>query len=472
MKILLVASEACPFIDSSRLGEVMRSLPKELNKRDIDVRVIIPKYKNIKCSLVDNLSFLKWFIVKVGWRKQYCGIFESSYGNVTYYFLDNEYYFNRDSQYGYYDDAERFAFFDRAVLEFIQEIEWKPDVIHCNDWQTGMIPVLLKEEYINKDFYKYIKTIFSVHDISLQGIYDKKILPELFGYDMKLYEEGRIVLDDGISFMKGGIGYSNVISTISSSYAEEIGQGLDEVITRKKIDLRLILNGLDYDEYNPFKDSLIFKKYKNNIFIDKKENKMKLQSELGLPIDPDIPMVAIISSLTNEKGIDLVVNIIDRLLRNNLQLVILGTGKRYYEDHFYDFKYRYKDKLSVNIRVDNTLEHKLYAGSDMFLMPSLVESSGLEQLVALRYGSIPIVRETGVLKDTIYPFNKYNGGGNGFSFKNFNSNELLMIIDYALEVFKDKGQWSSIVSQAMNSYNSWEKSANEYIKLYEDVVGV
>lgn len=477
MRVLLVASEAHPFIKTGGLGDVMGALPKELKESGLDVRVLIPKYKNIRHDLKEKLNFIKWFMVRVGWRTQYCGIFEYCHEDVTYYFLDNEYYFDRQKEYGYYDDAERFAFFDRAALEFVREIGWRPDVIHCNDWQTGMIPVLLKLEYMKNDFYSDIKTVFSIHNLLFQGVFDPKILPELFGYNMEPFDNGSIEFDKGVSFMKGGINYSDRISTVSYTYAEEIktyqyGQRLEGLLRERDNSLVGILNGIDYQEYNPYTDPYIFKQYEEDIIQDKNENKMELQKELGLPIKGDIPMIGIISRLTNQKGIDLVVNIVDRLLQHNVQLVIVGTGDSHYEEHFRNLQYRYKDKVSANIKFDNCLAHRVYASCDMFLMPSLFEPCGLGQLIALRYGTVPIVRETGGLKDTIYPYNQYNGIGNGFSFRNFNANELLNTLEYALSIFDNKKVWNSIVSQAIKSNNSWEKSGKEYKELYQTLLGV
>ncbi|MGL4773364.1 MAG: glycogen synthase GlgA [Clostridium sp.] len=477
MRVLLVGSEAHPFIKSGGLGDVLGALPKSLSKKGVDVRVVIPKYKHIKEELKSKIKFVKWFTVKVGWRNQYCGIFEYCENDVTYYLIDNEYYFNRDGQYGYYDDGERFAFYDRAVLEMIREINWKPDVIHCNDWHTGMIPVLLKLEYVNQYFYKGIKTVFSIHNMLFQGVFDKNILPELFGYDMEPFNNGSLEFYDGVSFMKGGIVYSDKISTVSYTYANEIrtpqyGERLEGLFIERGYALRGILNGIDYEEFNPHDDVYIYNNFTNDVIKSKKENKLKLQKELGLHVDENIPMIGIVSRLTNQKGLDLIVNIADRLLQANIQLVILGTGDHYYEEHFRGLEYRYKEKVSSIIKFDNTLAHKIYASSDMFLMPSLFEPCGLGQLIALRYGSVPIVRETGGLKDTICPYNQYNGVGNGFSFRNYNANELLHTIEYALEIYKDKERWDSIVSQAMNSNNSWDKSANEYRDLYQELIEV
>ena len=475
MKVLFAASEAHPFIKTGGLGDVMGALPQSLTELGVEARVVIPKYKNIKDELKQNLQFIKWFTVPVGWRNQYCGVFQYKYKDVVYYFIDNEYYFNRDGLYGYYDDGERFAFFNRAVLEFIKEIDWKPDIINCNDWQTGMVPVLLNLEYKNNEFYSNMKTVFSIHNLLFKGSFVPNVLPELFGYDYMPLTNGSVELNGSVSFLKGGINYSDQITTVSNTYAEEIktqqyGEGLDGLLRCKSDFLKGIVNGIDYEEFDPEKDNLIFKNFTWDSISDKVENKLSLQKELGLPQRAETPMIGLISRLTHQKGCDLIVSIIDRLLQKDVQFVVLGTGDYWYEETFKNLQYRYPDKVSANIKFDNSLAHKIYAATDMFLMPSLFEPCGLGQLIALRYGSIPIVRETGGLKDTISPYNKYTGIGNGFGFKNFNSNELMQIIEYALTIYDDKDAWNNIIRQAMDSDNSWEKSAMQYKLLYEDVV--
>ena len=475
MKVLFAASEAHPFIKTGGLGDVMGALPQSLTELGVEARVVIPKYKNIKDELKQNLQFIKWFTVPVGWRNQYCGVFQYKYKDVVYYFIDNEYYFNRDGLYGYYDDGERFAFFNRAVLEFIKEIDWKPDIINCNDWQTGMVPVLLNLEYKNNEFYSNMKTVFSIHNLLFKGSFVPNVLPELFGYDYMPLTNGSVELNGSVSFLKGGINYSDQITTVSNTYAEEIktqqyGEGLDGLLRCKSDFLKGIVNGIDYEEFDPEKDNLIFKNFTWDSISDKVENKLSLQKELGLPQRAETPMIGLISRLTHQKGCDLIVSIIDRLLQKDIQFIVLGTGDYWYEETFKNLQYRYPDKVSANIKFDNSLAHKIYAATDMFLMPSLFEPCGLGQLIALRYGSIPIVRETGGLKDTISPYNKYTGIGNGFGFKNFNSNELMQIIEYSLTIYDDKDAWNNIIRQAMDSDNSWEKSAMQYKLLYEDVV--
>ena len=477
MRVLFVASEASPFIKSGGLGDVAGALPKALAQKGADVRVVIPKYKEINWEVKDKLRFNKWFNVRVGYREEFCGVWECFYNGVTYYVLDNEKYFNRDGLYGFYDDAERFAFFDRAVLDMLRQIDWQPDLIHCNDWQTGMIPVLLKFQYKRNDmFYWNMKCVYSIHNIAFQGVFDPQILPELFGFDMELYNNTCLKFDLGVSYMKGGLYYSDIITTVSNSYANEIqtpeyGQRLDGVLRDRSYALRGITNGIDYDEFNPKTDKFIKKNYDINSIKNKVINKTELQKELGLTVDENIPMIAMVTRLTHQKGIDLLVNISDRLLQQNVQLVVLGTGDKHYEDHFKWLDYRYGNKVSANIRFDNALANKIYAACDMFLMPSLFEPCGLGQLIALRYGSIPIVRETGGLKDTVTAYNEYTGEGNGFSFTNYNSDDLYNVIQYALWIYKDKKKWNNLIKQAMKSDNSWDKSAEIYLNMYRELTG-
>ena len=477
MRVLFVASEAGPFIKSGGLGDVAGALPKALAKKGADVRVVIPKYKEINWEVKDKLRFNKWFNVGVGYREEFCGVWECFYNGVTYYVLDNEKYFNRDGLYGFYDDAERFAFFDRAVLDMIRVIDWQPDLIHCNDWQTGMLPVLLNFQYKRNDmFYWNIKCVYSIHNIAFQGVFDPQILPELFGFDMELYNNTSLKFDTGVSFMKGGLYYSDIITTVSNSYANEIqtpeyGARLDGVLRDRSYALRGITNGIDYDEFNPKTDKFIKQNYDINSIKNKVINKTELQKELGLTVDENIPMMAMVTRLTHQKGLDLLVNISDKLLQQNVQLVVLGTGDKHYEDHFKWLDYRYGNKVSANIRFDNALANKIYASCDMFLMPSLFEPCGLGQLIALRYGSIPIVRETGGLKDTVASYNEYTEDGNGFSFENYNADDLYNVIQYALWIYKDKKKWNNLVKQAMKSDNSWNKSAEIYLNMYRELTG-
>ena len=474
MKILFAASESDPFIKTGGLGDVIGALPVALKNLSNDVRVVIPKYRDIKDEIKTKLKYIDSFRVNVGWRNQYCGIFEYDYEGVKFYLLDNEYYFKRSGLYGYYDDGEKFAFFSRAVLEFLKHIEWTPDIVHCNDWQTAMIPVLHKLEYIKDEKFKNIKTVLSIHNLFFKGMFSPEILPELFGYDYEPFNNGSLEHNGAVSFLKGGINYSDKVLTVSKSYSDEIktpeyGEGLDGLLRYREYSLEGIVNGIDYKEYNPETDKYINSNYSLDTIENKHINKELLQKELNLSVNKEIPMIGLVSRLTHQKGCDLIVKILDRLLEEDVQVVILGTGDYIYEESFKSFTNKFKDKISVNIRFSNDLAHKIYAASDMFLMPSLFEPCGLGQLIALRYGCIPIVRETGGLKDTIIPYNEYDESGNGFSFKNYSSDELLMITRYALSIFKDKNRWNKIIKSAMESDSSWEKSAMEYMRVYNEI---
>ena len=475
MKILFVAGEANPFIKTGGLGDVMGALPQALKELGVEARVIIPKYKNIINELSKNLKFIKHFNVQLGWRNQYCGIFEHEFEGVIYYLVDNEFYFNRDNLYGYGDDEERFSYFDKAVLETICEIEWYPDIIHCNDWHSGMIPVLLKLDYSKRKNYSEIKTVTSIHNLLFQGVFSKEILGDYFGYDDEVFNNGSLEFHGGISFMKGAISYSDRISTVSKTYAEEIqtpqyGEKLDGLLKHKNYMLKGIVNGIDYKEYNPCNDHYIYKKFNKKNIEYKLENKLALQRELGLPEKANTPMIGIVSRLAGQKGFDLILSIIDEFLQKDIQIVLLGTGDREYEEHFRMCQGRYRDKISANIKFDNILAHKIYSASDMFLMPSYFEPCGLGQLIALRYGSIPIVRETGGLKDTIVNYDEYNNVGNGFTFKEYNANALKKAINNALKVYENREIWQKLIKEAMESDNSWGKSAKEYMELYQGLI--
>ena len=474
MKILFAASESDPFIKTGGLGDVIGALPVALKNLSNDVRVIIPKYKDIKEEIKTKLKYIDSFRVNVGWRNQYCGIFEYDYEGVKFYLLDNEYYFKRSGLYGYYDDGEKFAFFSRAVLEFLKHIEWTPDIVHCNDWQAAMIPVLHKLEYIKDEKFKNIKTVLSIHNLFFKGMFSPEILPELFGFDYEPFNNRSLEHNGAVSFLKGGINYSDKVLTVSKSYSDEIktpeyGEGLDGLLRYREYLLEGIVNGIDYKEYNPETDKYINSNYSFETIENKYINKELLQKELNLSVNKETPMIGLVSRLTHQKGCDLIVKMLDKLLEEDVQVVILGTGDYIYEESFKSFTNKFKDKISVNIRFSNDLAHKIYASSDMFLMPSLFEPCGLGQLIALRYGCIPIVRETGGLKDTIIPYNEYDESGNGFSFKNYSADELLMITRYALSIFKDKNIWNKIIKSAMESDSSWEKSAMEYMRVYNEL---
>lgn len=472
LKILYAASEAVPFMKTGGLADVAAALPKELKRLGIDIRVVMPNYKNIPEEFKSKMALLKEINVVVGWRNQYCGINYLEHEGVPYYFLDNEYHFKRDGIYGFYDDGERFAFFDRAVLEMLESIDFQPDVIHCNDWHTGMIPVLLDAHYKSRGFYSNIRSIFTIHNLRYQGVFPPEILGDLLNLGWEYFDMEKLEFYGGVSFMKGGIFYSDFVTTVSSSYAEEIqspefGERLDGVLRRRSRTLCGIINGIDYGIYDPEKDKDIFSNYTRETLELKADNKLKLQEILGLLRQEDVPLIGIVSRLDSMKGFDMLLEIMEELMFLDVQLVILGTGDPYYENVLRDFSERFKGKLSAQIKFSSSLAQKIYAGCDMLLMPSVFEPCGLSQMIALRYGTIPIVRETGGLKDTVLSYNEFTGEGNGFSFKNCNARDMLYTIKRAMNFYYEKSTWEKLIHTAMKGDYSWSSSALAYVELYK-----
>jgi starch synthase len=474
LKVLYVASEVVPFVKTGGLADVAFSLPKELRNLDIDVRIILPKYSKIHEIFKKAMKFQRNFNVPVGWRKQYCGVEYLEYEGIPFYFIDNEYYFKRDGIYGFYDDGERYSFFCRAVLETIANIDFIPHIIHCNDWHTGILSTLLKEHYKSNPLYEGIKTIFTIHNLRYQGVFPKEILGDLLSLSMEYYHVNSLEFYGGVSFMKGGINYSDIVTTVSSTYAGEIqnpyyGEKLDGIIKLRKEDLYGITNGIDYELYNPERDEDIFTRYNIDLPEGKKENKVMLQKLLNLPQRKDVPVIGMVSRLAHMKGLDLLLHVLDELMTEDIQMIILGTGEPYFESRLREYASKYSNKIAINILFDEALAHKIYAASDMFLMPSKFEPCGLGQLIALRYGAIPIVRETGGLKDTIISYNEYTHEGNGFSFTNYNAYDMLYTIKRALGLYRDENTWMRIVTNAMKEDYSWKNSAKIYKDLYEKV---
>ncbi|MBE6814668.1 MAG: glycogen synthase GlgA [Ruminococcaceae bacterium] len=472
MKVLYAASEALPFAASGGLADVAGSLPQALRKRLIGCRVVMPLYDTIKQELRDTMKFVTNISVPVAWRRQYCGIFEAKYGGVTYYLLDNEYYFKRGSLYGHYDDAERFAFFSRAILEIIPHIDFKPDIIHCNDWQTALTPLYYSTIYATQPGYENIKTVFTIHNIQYQGVYGKELIDNVVGLDYS--QKNLIEYDDTVNFSKAAIECANAVSTVSPSYAKEIldpwySHGLDTILKERSFKLRGILNGIDVENYNPETDKDIFKNYSAEKMTGKATNKRELQKFFGLPEKKDTPVMGMVSRLVSHKGLDLCKAVLDELLATtDIQLVILGSGDTEYEDFFRGLAARFPEQVGLCLGFIPDLARKIYAGSDLFLMPSKSEPCGLSQMVALRYGSIPIVRETGGLRDSVK--DSGDNEGNGFTFANYNAHEMLHAIRRACEGYSDKKGWKILVKRAMESDNSWGKSANEYIKMYKEIL--
>ena len=473
MKVLYAASEALPFMASGGLGDVAGSLPQALRKRLIGCRIVMPLYDNIRRDLRENMKFITHISVPVAWRRQYCGVFEAKSGGVIYYLLDNQYYFKRDSIYGQYDDAERFAFFSRAILEIIPHIGFKPDIIHCNDWQCALTPVYYSTMYAQRPGYENIKTILTIHNIQYQGVYGKEILGDVFG----LGEQHEQLLDFGgtLNLMKGAIECADVVTTVSPTYAEEIldpwfSHGLDPILRERQYKLHGILNGIDTDIYNPETDKAIAKNFSAKDPAGKKEDKADLQREFSLPVRDDVPIIGMVSRLVSHKGLDLVKAVLDELLSTtDVQLVVLGTGDWEYENFFREIEARYPGKVGLRIAFIPDLARKIYAGCDMFLMPSKSEPCGLSQMLALRYGTLPIIRETGGLKDSIT--DSGDGKGNGFTFKSYNAHDMLGAIRRSLGAYSDKKYWASLVERALECDNSWGRSAREYMRLYRETIG-
>ena len=479
-KILFAASEGVPFIKTGGLADVVGSLPKCIDKRYFDVRVILPKYACMKQEMKDKMKYLTHFYMDYNWKNVYVGVLESVVDDVHYYFIDNEFYFNGPKPYG--DDPrfeiERFAFFSKAVLSALPLIGFQPDIVHCHDWQTGLIPVYLKERFRGDLFFTSMKSIITIHNLKFQGKWDVKTVKGITGLPDYFFTSDKLEAYKDANLLKGGIVYADAVTTVSNTYAEEIktpfyGEGLEGLLQARSHDLRGIVNGIDYTDFNPETDKYIVKQYNAATFRkDKVKNKRALQAELGLVQDDRKMMIGLISRLTDQKGLDLIAYVMDELCRDDIQFVVLGTGEERYENMFRHFDWKYKDKVSANIYYSEALSHKIYASCDAFLMPSLFEPCGLSQLMSLRYGTLPIVRETGGLKDTVQPYNQYEGTGTGFSFRNYNAHEMLNTVRYAEHIYYDKKrEWNKLVDRAMAADFSWNASALKYQEMYDWLIG-
>lgn len=473
MKILYVAAEAVPFAKTGGLADVAGSLPKALKADGVDVRVIMPKFGKIPEAYRNAMEHVYDGELPVAWRKKYVGLDKYELDGVTYYFVDNEEYFNREGFYGYDDDAERFSFFSRAVLDLLPAMDFWPDVIHTNDWHAGLVNVFLKLEHMGDARYERIKTVYTIHNLKYQGVFPKDVMPDVLGLDWKYFNNGDLEFYDAVNFMKGGIIYADAITTVSKTYAKEIqypyfGEHLDGLLRSREQDLSGIVNGIDYSVYNPRTDKYIFETYDEESLDRKLDNKTELQKSLGLPVRRNVPLIAIVSRLVEPKGMDLVVRMMDEILQHeDIQLVVLGTGEKRYEDWFKGLAWRYPKKVSVNIYFSNELAQRIYAGADIFLMPSNYEPCGIGQLIALRYGTIPVVRQTGGLKDTVQQYNKYTQEGNGFVFENYNAHEMMYALKRALSFYGNYEIWHKIQLNAVQADYSWKRSAKEYEALYE-----
>ena len=444
-KVLFVASECVPFVKTGGLADVVGSLPKYFNQEAYEIRVVIPNYMCIGLEWKEKMNFVASFYMDMAWRSQYVGILEMKHEGIQYYFIDNEYYFAGDRPYGYiHDDIEKFAFFSKAALSILPVVDYKPDIIHCHDWQTGLVPVYLKDSFREGEFYAGMKSMMTIHNLKFQGMWNIPAVQDATGLAMSYFTSDKLEAFGDANYLKGGIVYADVVTTVSHTYAEEImmpffGEHLDGLMRARSNALHGIVNGLDYKEWDPKTDSLIYKKYSvENFKTNKVKNKLGLQEELGLDIDKKKMLIGIVSRLTGQKGFDLIECVMDELCQDEVQIVVLGTGEDRYENLFRHFAWKYNKKVAACICYSNELSHKIYAGCDAFLMPSLFEPCGLSQLMSLRYGTLPIVRETGGLKDTVEPYNEFEETGTGFGFSNYNAHEMLATIRYAQAVYYDK----------------------------------
>lgn len=480
-KILFAASECVPFVKTGGLADVCGALPKEFDKSYWDVRVVLPNYSCIPEEYRNKFEYVTHFYMSAGKyiQDKYVGVLKYEYQGITYYFIDNEEYFNSILPYGDVRyDIEKFTFFDKAVLSMLPLIDFQPQVIHCHDWQTGLIPVYLKNEFQGNPFFWEMKSVMTIHNLKFQGVWDINTMKNLSGLSDDLFSADKLEFKKDANMLKGGLVYADYITTVSDTYAKEIqsayyGEGLEGLLSARHFDMQGIVNGIDYEVYNPQTDPKIYTNYSSEDFRTKKwKNKVKLQEDLGLTVDKKKYMIGLISRLTDQKGLDLVDRVIEGIIDEHTQLVIIGTGEERYENMFRHFAWKYGDKISANICYSDDLAHKLYAAADAFLMPSRFEPCGLTQLISYRYGTVPIVRETGGLKDTVMPFNEYENTGTGFSFTNYNADEMLNTINYSKQVYFDKKrQWNQMVDRGIQADYSWKKSTGRYMNVYDYLIG-
>ena len=476
-KILFVASESVPFIKTGGLADVVGSLPKYFDKQKYDVRVMLPKYMCMKEEWKNKLAYRTHFYMDLNWRQQYVGILELQHEGITFWFVDNEYYFSGAKPYGdICYDIEKFAFFSKAALSALPLLDFRPDIIHCHDWQTGLVPVYLDNFRYGNEFFRGIKTVMTIHNLKFQGIWDKKTVRDITGLPDYYFSPDKLEAYKDANYLKGGIVYADRVTTVSATYAEEIkmpfyGEKLDGLMRARSNCLSGIVNGIDYDEFNPETDPDIARNFNvDNFRKEKVKNKIALQKELGLAEDPKMMMIGVVSRLTDQKGFDLVSCVMDELCQDAIQIVVLGTGEEQYENMFRHFAWKYPDKVSAQIYYSEPMSHKIYASCDAFLMPSLFEPCGLSQLMSLRYGTVPIVRETGGLKDTVEPYNEYEKTGTGFTFANYNAHEMMATVRYAEQIYYDKKRdWNKIAERGMQQDFSWNNSARLYEELYESM---
>ncbi|MDO5713298.1 MAG: glycogen synthase GlgA [Tissierellia bacterium] len=473
MKVLFVTSESVPYIKTGGLADVSGALPSTLGKKGVEMARVLPLYRQVEEKYGKELDYIGYFYVDIGVSRQYAGIFQKKEEHLTTYFIDSKRYFDREQLYGEPDDGERFFFFNKAVTQFIKEMDLKVDLVHCNDWHTGFIPLYIKDFAKGDPYYKDIKTLFTIHNIKYQGVFPRECLTFIGGLSPKYFHEEGVQYYDGINFMKAGIVYGDQVSTVSKNYAKELqysyyGEGLEGLLKKYQNKFTGILNGLDMEIYNPKIDPSIPFNFDKNSLEKKKKNKKILQKKMGLP-QKDVPLLSVVSRLVEPKGMDLLLHIGDELLQEEIQLVVLGTGEKKYEDRFREMERHYPKKMSAGIYFSEEDAHLVYGGADYLLMPSLSEPCGLSQMNAQAYGTIPIVRETGGLVDTVKPYNKYTKMGSGISFGPINAHEFLFAIKRGLEIYGTK-EFDHLRIQCMEQDNSWESAGNEYKKLYQSIL--
>lgn len=475
MQIVFASAECAPFVKTGGLGDVAGSLPAALVRAGAEVIVMVPKYATIKDEYKSQMEHFSDFYVSLGWRNEYCGLEKLEHDGVTYMFIDNERYFARDYPYGFFDDGERFAFFSKAIIESLQHLPagFECDILHCNDWQTALAPVFLREFYQGLPLYDRVKTVFSIHNVAFQGQFSDTVMEDILGVAHIPAAASQLRCDAcSINYMLGALRYADAITTVSPTYANEIqtpefGEGLDGVLRERSYALQGILNGIDVAGFDPATDKRIAANYTVEDRSGKAVCKAKLQEELGLEVRDDRPLMVMVTRLTRQKGMDLVMYALDRILSGGVQVAVLGTGDRDYEDGLRYFQDKYPGTMAARIEFDPALSQRMYAAADMFLMPSKFEPCGLSQIIAMRYGTLPIVRETGGLKDTVQPYNEFTGEGTGFSFSNFNGDEMGDAVFRAARLFWDnRDAWNQLVTQAMSQDFSWTRSADKYLDLY------
>lgn len=477
MKVLFVASECVPFVKTGGLADVVGALPKQLLAQGADVRVMLPMYSAIESRWREKMEHVLFFYVNLGWRRQYVGIEKLVYEGITFYFIDNEQYFGRNYIYGYgADEGERFAYFCRAALESLPLIDFVPDVLHCHDWQTGLIPPMLDIQYRKLEQYKNVKTVFTIHNLKYQGLFQIDDIEEMVSLGELAYTADSLEFYGMCSFIKGGIVFADHLTTVSPTYAQEIqtayyGERLDGLLRARAQSLTGILNGIDTVEYDPATDPAIAVNYDADTFEKKAGDKLALQRQLGLREDPEAPIIAMVTRLNAQKGLDLVERVLAEIMSTGAQMVVLGMGESKYEDLFNWAQWKYAGQLSATFQMNHELAHRVYAGADMYLMPSMFEPCGLSQLISLRYGALPIARETGGLRDTVLSYNEYTGDGNGFTFLNYNAHDMLHVIERAVSIYKEKKDvWDMLARRAMRGSYGWDESAKKYLTLYEELL--